>query len=332
MKAEGAGEPQPHLEASLRAPVDRSRRWLAKALPRLRPYLPVLIVVAVVVPVYDSVAWLEPTVVIAALRALRPEWLAVAAVLTATNIAVMGLYDVVGFRQTRATWGRRWFNGAVAFVWSNFLSFGPVAGPSVRFWLYRDSVNELGSLRNGVILVSVAFGSGLAGWGLGLGLAAALPEVLRACAGPVIALACTMLAAFAVTTALTRLRVIQSKVSAGSTLALAALGWLDWGLAWAVFAACLLAADAGAAIPGSWRVFLLGQVLGLASLVPGGFGGGDAYWILHLAGPAPALVCAVLAFRVLYYVVPWALGSMAVLSTAVAPSHHASLLASDPAR
>ena len=328
-----AEKAEPSLEASLRGGAERSRRWLAQALPRLRPYLPFLLVGAVVAPVYDSVSWLDPTLVVAAFRALHLEWLAVAAALTATNVAIMGLYDVIGFRHTRAAWGRRWLNGAVAFVWSNFLSFGPVAGPSVRFWLYRDSVDQLGSLRDGVILVSVAFGSGLAGWAMSGGLGGHIPEAVRAYALPVIALPCTLLAAFAAARVLGRLRMIASNVSAEATLAMAALGWLDWGLAWAAFAACLLAADAGAALPGSWSVFFLGQTLGLLSLVPGGFGGGDAYWILHLAGPAPALVGAVLAYRILYYFLPWALGSFAVLSTAVAPNRpRALVLAPDPDR
>jgi uncharacterized membrane protein YbhN (UPF0104 family) len=83
-----------------------------------------------------------------------------------------------------------------------------------------------------------------------------------------------------------------------------------------VFSACLLAADVGAAVAGSSNVFFLGQTVGLASLVPAGLGASDAWWLFHLGGPAPALLSAVLAYRVLYYLLPWAIGSLAMLTTA----------------
>jgi phosphatidylglycerol lysyltransferase len=138
----------------------------------------------------------------------------------------------------------------------------------------------------------------------------------RAWSLPVIAFACTGAAAFTVVGALRRLRMVGSEVTNESAAATAALGWLDWGLAWAAFAACLLAADAGAAIPGSAKVFFLGQSIGLVSLVPGGLGASDAWWMLHLDGSAPGIVSAVLAYRVLYYLLPGALGSVAMFTTA----------------
>ena len=177
---------------------------------RLRPYLPFVIVLAVVAPAYGRVRDLSPTLLAAALRGLHPEWLAVAAVLTVANIAAMGAYDVIGFRYTRASWMRRWFNGSVAFASSDFLTFGAVAGPSVRFGLYRDSVEESASRRDGVIVVSVAFGSGLAGWGMGAWLTRYLPPADRAWSLPVIAFACTVAATFTVVRVLRRLRVVGS--------------------------------------------------------------------------------------------------------------------------
>jgi phosphatidylglycerol lysyltransferase len=278
--------------------------------------VPVVVTLAVLAPAYGSLRALDPTLLATALRRLHPEWLAVAAALTVGNIAVMGAYDVIGFRYTRASWRRRWFNGSVAFTWSNFLTLGPVAGPSVRFWLYRDSVHESASLRDGVVLISVAFGSGLAGWSMSAWVTRYAQVADRAWSLPVIAFACTVAAVFTVVGALRRLRMVGSEVTNESAAATAALGWLDWGLAWSAFAACLLAADAGAAIPGSVKVFFLGQSVGLVSLVPGGLGASDAWWVLHLDGSAPGIVSAVLAYRVLYYLLPWALGSVAMFTTA----------------
>ena len=74
----------------------------------------------------------------------------------------MGLYDVVAFAGTRTRTVERWKYGAVAFCWSNFITLGPLAGPAVRFWLYRRSVGELSELHPGIVSVIIAFLSGLA--------------------------------------------------------------------------------------------------------------------------------------------------------------------------
>ena len=92
------------------------------------------------------------------------DWIGAAALITLVNIGAMGLYDVVAFSHTRSKWTDRWRYGAVCFAWSNFLTLGPLAGPAMRFWLYRPAVEQLSDLHGGVIAVAVAFSSGLAGW------------------------------------------------------------------------------------------------------------------------------------------------------------------------
>src|SRR6185436_14164076 len=95
---------------------------------------------------------------------LDPRTLIVAGLVTVLNIAIMGLYDVMAFAETRTRAIERWKFGAVAFCWSNFLTLGPLAGPAIRFWLYRRSVTELSELHSGIVSVIIAFVSGLAGW------------------------------------------------------------------------------------------------------------------------------------------------------------------------
>src|SRR5207344_26626 len=56
--------------------------------------------------------------------------------------------------------------------------------------------------------------------------------------------------------------------------------------------------------------------IGLASLVPGGFGSSDAYWIARLATPAAVTTAALVAYRLIYYVLPWAAASLVLLSWA----------------
>src|SRR5438445_144960 len=52
----------------------------------------------------------------------------------------------------------------------------------------------------------------------------------------------------------------------------ATIGWLDWLLASAAFTACLQATGAAVARLEATRSFFFGQAIGIASLVPGGFG------------------------------------------------------------
>ena len=78
----------------------------------------------------------------ATMRGLDGRWLVAAAILTLANVAIMGTYDVLAFRQTRTGSLQRWRFGMVAFCWSNFLTLGPLAGPAIRLWLYRDGVDH----------------------------------------------------------------------------------------------------------------------------------------------------------------------------------------------
>ena len=85
--------------------------------------------------------------------------------ITILNISIMGLF-VDALRSLPNCAIERWKFGAVAFCWSNFLTLGPLAGPAIRFWLYRTRVNELSELHAGIVSVVIAFTSGLAGWTL----------------------------------------------------------------------------------------------------------------------------------------------------------------------
>ena len=112
------------------------------------------------------------------------------------------------------------------------------------------------------------------------------------------------------------------------TLELAVIGWLDWLLAMAAFLACLRATGAAAAPMNLAESFFFGQVIGLASLIPGGFGSSDAFWIAHLPGFNQNVTTAALAaYRFIYYVGPWFTASMVLLSWATRRSAARSALA-----
>jgi phosphatidylglycerol lysyltransferase len=253
--------------------------------------------------------------VCAVLWSLDSRPLAVAALVTVLNIAIMGLYDVMAFAETRTRALQRWTFGAVAFCWSNFLTLGPLAGPAIRFWLYRRSVTELSELHAGIVSVIIAFVSGLVGWTAAALIASRFGGGLSLFA--VIALAFVIVAAWCGRAIAQRMdRFGPPMAGPARTLEMAIVGWVDWLLGATVFVACLRATGRTAPALDLVAQFFFGQVIGLASLVPGGFGSSDAYWIARLPFDQNVSAAALGAFRLIYYAAPWILASMVLLSWA----------------
>jgi phosphatidylglycerol lysyltransferase len=291
---------------------ERLSTWVVANAARVWGFLIVCLVLALS---WHALRGIRIHEVRATLGTLDARWLAVAALLTLGNIAIMGIYDVVAFRHTRTTALERWRYGAVAFCWSNFLTLGPLAGPAIRLWLYRGSVTDLSELHAGIVSVVVAFTSGLAGWAL----AALL--VARLGGGPLVLGAASLIfvmGAAAIARAIAQRidRFAGPEAGATRTLALALVGWLDWLLAMAAFLACLHATRAAAAPLGLAETFFFGQVIGLASLIPGGFGSADAFWIARLPFNQTLATAALTAYRFIYYIAPWVTASLLLLSWA----------------
>ena len=212
--------------------IENGSLWMLGHASRVWPF----VVIAVVLSLsWQAVRQIHPREFSEAIHGLDASWIVIAGIVTIVNIGAMGLYDVVAFSHTRSSWTDRWRYGAVCFAWSNFLTLGPLAGPAMRFWLYRPAVEQLSDLHGGVIAVAVAFSSGLAGWttaalvsewtGVGLGwlvpLAFVLSFVLVAAAQAVI-----------------RWRNGEAvRTHWGQVVALAGIGWTDWVLACAVLPA-----------------------------------------------------------------------------------------------
>ena len=252
-----------------------------------------------------------------ALHRLDTRWLLVAAALTAANIGAMGLYDVIAFSHTRSRAIERWRFGAVSFAWSNFLTLGPLAGPAMRFWLYRHAVDHISDLHEGIVSVATAFTAGLVGWTVAVLIAVRIGAnafELGAFALPVCFLAVWIARAgigwigWRINPALT------PGHRPGVAAELALIGWTDWLLAALTFMACFRAIGADQPMSGLASSFFLGQALGIASLVPGGFGSSDAFWIAHVSLGRSETAAVLAAYRLLYYVIPWAIASMLLLS------------------
>jgi phosphatidylglycerol lysyltransferase len=283
------------------------------------PFLMFAIVLALS---WGELRHIHPRDVRLAVRSFDAPWLVAAIAITAVNIAVMGLYDVIAFRRTRCPWQQRWRHGAVAFAWSNFLTLGPLAGPAVRLWLYRSDVDELSELHGGIAAIAIAFISGLVGWALASIVGGWLIAWSGAGMGAFLALCGASFGLVLLSTSIARLvarrigETATGEVTFPGALELAVIGWLDWLLAAAVFIACFQAAGAAARPLAQLHGFFIGQAIGVASLVPGGVGSSDAYWIARLPMAESATTAVLLAYRSIYYVAPWAVASLLLLARA----------------
>jgi phosphatidylglycerol lysyltransferase len=290
------------------ATAENSGLWLIGHASKVWPFL---VIAAVLFLSWEAVRQIRPGEFSTAIRELDVQWLGIALLITLVNVGAMGLYDVVAFRHTRSSWTDRWRYGAVCFAWSNFLTLGPLAGPAMRFWLYRPAVDELSDLHGGVIAVATAFSAGLAGW------AAAALVSDRVAIGVwlvPLALALSVLTVGVVQTIITRRRDTGEPTDWSQVLVLGTIGWVDWLLACAAFVVCLRAAGSGVPFAPLARTFFIGQVIGIVSLVPGGFGSSDAFWIAHLPVARSGAAAVLIAYRVVYYVLPWAGASLLLLS------------------
>lgn len=234
---------------------------------------------------------------------------------TAFNLAVAGLYDVLAlgpFSRPPAP-RARWGTGVVSFAWSNFLTLGPLAGPALRLWIYKDLGVQSMRARSALAAILVAFSLALLCWcgAVAVPLPVAL-DSLQARLLLIVPLA--GLVAFAVPR-LARLRAAPEALRRwdGSTAGMAAVACFDWLLAWVVFHLALTGLHGGVDAQLSMRAFFLGQLVGLVSFIPGGLGTADAFWLLSLGSAAGAhdrLVTALVLYRLAYYVLPWCFATL----------------------
>jgi len=289
--------------------IENGTLWMVGHASRVWPF----VVIAVVLSLsWQAVRQIHPRAFSQAIHALDVPWLVIAGLVTIVNIGAMGLYDVVAFRHTRSSWTDRWRYGAVCFAWSNFLTLGPLAGPAMRFWLYRPAVEQLSDLHGGVIAVAVAFSSGLAAWTT----AALVSEWTAVGLWWLVPFAFILSLVFvAAAQAVIRWRNEEiARADWRQVIALAGIGWTDWVLACAVFIFCLRAAGSTAPFSSLAQSFFVGQVIGVLSLVPGGFGSSDAFWIARLPLAESSAAAVLIAYRLIYYVLPWAAASLLLLS------------------
>jgi phosphatidylglycerol lysyltransferase len=266
-----------------------------------------------------AVRWAD----VAAARAALPRgrlWLALG--FTALDYAVLAAYDVLAVSWAGHALRRGWVAvaGFVSYAVSNSLGFGMLSGAAVRFRFYaRWGVSAL-DLSRIVLFQTTTFWLGLFVLG-GASLAFAphpwvrpLPgaPALRGAGLVLLALALAYAALPFVRREPIRLRSFELPVPRPPVVAAQlALSTLDWTLAAAVLHALLPSSVPFREMLGA---FLVAQIAGLVSHVPGGLGVFETVMALALQPWAPVYrtLPALVLFRVVYYVVPLVL-ALAVL-------------------
>jgi phosphatidylglycerol lysyltransferase len=285
-----------------------------RALPALRVLWPWLLLAVVAVFGWRELRQVDLLAVRGLLRATDAAVVALLVAATAVNLAIAGFYDVaaLGERSLPPPPARRWSVGVVAFAWSNFLTVGPLAGPALRLWLYGPLGVSTERARRALLSILAAFTTGLCLW-CGV-VMLPLPLVV---AGPVarFVLAASLSAVVAVLAA--RVNLFWGPEAPGArlktALALAAVAAFDWLVAWAVFHVAVRSQVEGIDAFASMKIFFVGQLVGLVSLVPGGFGSADVVWGARLAtltGNHDRIAAALLLYRFVYYAIPFLFASV----------------------
>jgi phosphatidylglycerol lysyltransferase len=307
-----AAGPEEGLSAAALPEPQRLRLALSTLVSILRPIWPFLIIALVAWIGWHQLRQVDVSEVRGLLRDTDVELILVLLVATAVNLIIFGLYDVIALgplsRPPSAT--ERWKVGVLSFAWSNFLTLGPLAGPALRLWLYRrlgvEAERSRAALGAIVGALALALGAWCAACWLPLPGGVLLHGLLMV---PLVFLAAALLRGTA------RLPFLPAAARGwdGSATALIGAAALDWFLAWIVFHLALSGLHGGIDPLLSLTAFFTGQLIGLASFVPGGLGSADAYWLVTLSaatGGHDRVLAALLLYRLVYYVLPWAVASL----------------------
>ncbi|HUU98710.1 MAG TPA: bifunctional lysylphosphatidylglycerol flippase/synthetase MprF [Phycisphaerae bacterium] len=211
----------------------------------------------------------------------------------------------------------------VSYAFSMNLGFAPVTGSAVRYRVYSGWGLTAVDVAKIVVFCGIAFWLGfiaLAGVSF-LVVPAALPSVLAvplASTHVVGAVFLVLVAGLLVWGAWMRrpIRIRQWEWAAPSTgisLLGIAVSCTDWALAAGVLYV-LLPTDVPHGYPGFLTLFLLAQLVGVISTVPGGLGVFESAMVLllHEQVPTPPLVGALLVFRAVYYLAPFGVAVLAL--------------------
>jgi len=297
-----------------------STKWRIPNWRRFLPYIggmaALLLFAAALVILHSHAQAYRPSEVRRALRALQA-WQPFAALgLAAASYVLLTLYDVLALRHIGRTlpYRRVALASFTGYAFSHALGFASVIGPSVRYRIYTPMGLSAGEVAETSAFVVVTFMTGII---------AVFPLVVLLDPSSLETLGISRPAGIAIGTLALLLMAgyvglgwwIERPIrlfgyplhlprprTAGAQIALSVA---DLSLVAAVLYACLPHASA-VGYPHVLAVYVLAFVAGLISHVPGGLGVFDAVVVVGLSArlPADQILAGLLAFRVVYQLVP----------------------------
>jgi len=293
---------------------------LYRVVPALVGLILFLVALEVLRRELHAVSW---RVLSATFADLHPGLMLAAVALTAFNYAVLTAYDFIALRSI----GRhlpRWRVAGVSFLAytiANNVGFAMLSGASVRYRFYTRWGLTADELSRVVISYSVTFWVGLLTLG---GLSLMLSPIPAALGMPAPGLA-VLVGALLVSTSVAYvvaawrhrqpIRIKNFEIGFPS-IALASMQVVVSAIDWAVAGAIVyvLLPPSGASFLVVLGAFLVAQVLGLAAHVPGGVGVFEGLMVLLLKPylSSADLVPSLVAYRVIYYVLPLSVALVAL--------------------
>lgn len=293
--------------------------------PRLRlaPVVGAILFLAALYVLHLELKELTFDDVVASVRRLPHAAVALALLLTAVNYAVLTGYDQLAFLYV----GRaipRWQITMASFVGyaiANSVGFAVLSGTAARYRFYSRWGLSAADISRIVVFYSGTFWLGLlvlGGWSLlasppsGLASLDLHPIDIHRLAVPLGVTFLGVSVAYAVATFVARgpMRIFGVEFTLPTPRLAAAqfaLSIVDWGLAVAVF--WVLIPEPRPPFAETVGAFVAAQVLGLITNVPGGLGVFEGGMLLLMSDSLPkaSLFSALLAFRVIYYLLPFLL-------------------------
>ncbi len=243
--------------------------------------------------------------------------------LTLLNYAVMTGYDSLALRYIRhpLSYGKIALASFTGYAFSNNVGLSMIAGASVRFRLY--SLWGLSTLEIGKVVAFCVLTLWLGFLTLGGIVFAlepmALPEALHLPFASLRILGVVMLSVVTAVLLLSLLKKRRLRLGGrefflpppGLLLVQIGIAALDWTLAGLVLYA-LMPAMPGLSATGFLGMYLLAQLAGLISQVPGGLGVFETAALLLFSAylPAPKIISVLLVYRAVYYILPFMIATV----------------------
>lgn len=294
---------------------------------RHRPSVPRVLWVSLLVAAVAAVAAssigrlareIDPAEVIATLEGL-PGWrIAVALACTAVSHLLLTFYDVLALRAvgTRVPWRTAARAAFTSYTLSHNLGFGALTGGSARLRIYSAAGLRPATIAQIVLIAGLAFWGGVASVAALCLLVAAQPITVagvvlsplaaHAAGAAFLALLVTALMLLELRgdlrTRLARWVPLPSTRVALLLLVVAALDLVCAALALLVLLPGVSVSD----YPAIYLVYALAIIAGLVTHVPGGIGVFEAIFLSALPDSGPAEIAALIAYRGIYYLLPFA--------------------------